>query len=122
MSRRVLDDVSSSPTRQMHRDKGEVMECVGMEGDEVDCVQRHDQKGRVGGAGGAGGSTGQRDGDVLMSEVGEIVSQASEKSCRLISLIFRYKINSEWLTSSGNDLNLSLCGKGLSCEHHLGNH
>ena len=103
MSRRVLDDVSSSPIRQMHRDKGEVMECVGMEGDEVDCVQRHDQKGRVGGAGGAGGSTGQRDGDVLMCEVGEMVSQASEKSCRLISLIFRYKINSEWLTPPGQN-------------------
>ena len=108
MSRRVLDDVSSSPIRQMHRDKGEVVECVGMEGDEVDCVQRHDpphagQKGRVGGAGGAGGSTGQRDGDVLMCEVGEMVSQASEKSCRLISLIFRYKINSEWLTPPGQN-------------------
>ena len=91
----IKNNVSSSPIRQMHRDKGEVMECVGMEGDEVDCVQRHDpphagQKGRVGGAGGAGGSTGKRDGDVLMCEVGEMVSQASEKSCRLISLIFRY--------------------------------
>ena len=44
MSRRVLDDVSSSPIRQMHRDKGEGMECVGMEGDEVVCVQRHEAR------------------------------------------------------------------------------
>ena len=70
-------------------------------------MQRHNpphagQKGRVGGAGGAGGSTGQRDGDVLMCEVGEMVSQASEKSCRLY-LSFSDIINSEWLTPPGQN-------------------